>query len=144
MGTEPVHVRAFSHVAITVADIDRSLDFYRTVLGFRLLSDMRGGGVQRASLALGEVSLELFAGPADERSFVPVPTEFGRPQLALTVDDLEQAIAAVEAHGAERWGSRFDTPASSLIWIRDPDGTPIQLHQFADGSRHVVEMLSRR
>ena len=49
MGTEPVHVRCFSHVAITVADIDRSLDFYRRVLGFQLLA-MRGPGGARNTL----------------------------------------------------------------------------------------------
>jgi len=140
---EPVKVRCISHVGVTVADVDRSIAFYRSVLGFELLSDARPSGSPRVSLAFGDVSLELFEAPAALESYVPEATTFGRPKLALTVEDLDQAVAALEAHGVEVWGPRFETPASSLVWIRDPDGMPIQLHAFTNGARNVVELLRR-
>jgi glyoxylase I family protein len=142
MAAMPVGVRCISHIAITVADIDRSIDFYRSVLGFELLVDNRTAGTPRASVVLGDTALELFEGPAGIESYVPEPTTFGLPKLALTVEDVGQAVAALEALGVEVWGERFQTPVSSLIWIRDPDGVPIQLHAFASGARNVVELFA--
>jgi hypothetical protein len=66
---------------------------------------------------LGEVSLELFAGPADERSFVPEPTEFGRPKLALTVEDLDQALARSEAAGGHNVGEECALGAVEMVGL---------------------------
>ena len=143
MTTLPLPVVAFSHVGISVSDMDRSIDFYTRVLGFRLLTDVRSAGHNRALLGVDAMTLELLGREAGPEVMVPEPTTFPSPKFALTVSDVPAARAAAIEHGLDLWGDEvFDTPVSLVFWIRDPDGTRIQLHQFKDGGERVAELFT--
>lgn len=69
------------------------------------------------------------------------PGEYGRPKIALTVADVGKAYADLLARGVPVVGQVCITPVSQLIFVRDPDGTLIQLHQFNGGHLRVQDML---
>jgi catechol 2,3-dioxygenase-like lactoylglutathione lyase family enzyme len=137
----PIASLGFSHVGITAADINASIDFYTKVLGFRLLIDARTVGSGRALLAVDDLALELFDGPAGPEVQVPEETTFGHPKFALTVADLDDAKAALAERGVQFWGDIIVTEVSRILWIRDPDGVPIQLTEFARGYTHVRQLF---
>jgi len=137
----PIATRGFSHVGITAADLDASIRFYTEVLGFRLLVDARPVGSGRALLAIDDLTLELFDGPAGASEQVPEPTAFGHPKFALTVADLDEARAALVERGVPFWADVLATEVSRILWIRDPDGVPIQLTEFTAGYTHVRQLF---
>jgi catechol 2,3-dioxygenase-like lactoylglutathione lyase family enzyme len=143
MAELPLPVVAFSHVGISVTDFERAIDFYTRVLGFRVVADPRAGGHPRVLLAVDDVTLELLTPGAGPEVMVPEPTTFPKPKLALTVPDAAAARATAVEQGVELWGDElYDTPVSLVFWIRDPDGTAIQLHQFKDeGARRVADLF---
>lgn len=138
----PIPVIACSHVGISVVDVDRSIDFYTRVLGFRVLADPRPGGHNRVLLAVDQFTIELFEGEVGPETMVPEPTTFPASKLALTVADIRSAHATALANGVELWGDEvFDTEVSWVFWIRDPDGNGIQLHQFKGGFTRLHDMF---
>jgi catechol 2,3-dioxygenase-like lactoylglutathione lyase family enzyme len=138
----PLTVRAFSHVGISVTDLDRAVDFYTGVLGFRVLADARSLDMQRVILALDDLGLELLGERVGIECAVPEPTTFGKPKLAFTVHDLDAVRATAAEHGVPLVGDVIDTPASRVCWIRDPDGMGIQLHEFKEDYLRVTDLLT--
>lgn len=141
MADLPLAVRAFSHVGISVSDLDRAVGFYTRVLGFRVLADVRDLGQQRVVLALDEIGLELLGNEVGIEYAVPEPMTFGKPKLAFTVDDIDTVRATAAEHGVPLIGDIIDTPVSRVCWIRDPDGMAIQLHEFKDNYLRVTNLL---
>ena len=120
------------HLALRVADCDRSLAFYSGLLGLPEVRRLEEGGVVRAVwLAAGETVIMLEralrgAGPATGSGHV----------LAFAAGDLgawEQRLAAV--------GIPVDDRTAQTLFIRDPDGHRVGLSvygfppEFFDPSR---------
>ncbi len=141
MAELPLDVRAFSHVGISVSDLDRAVAFYTSVLGFRVLADTRNLGQQRVVLALDEVGLELLVGEVGIEYAVPEPMTFGKPKLAFTVHEIETVRATAAEHAVPLIGEIIETPVSRVCWIRDPDGMGIQLHEFREEHLRVTDLL---
>jgi glyoxylase I family protein len=118
-------------VRYQVADVDRSVAFYTTHLGFKL--------DQRAGPAFAKVSiggLELWLSGPKSSGARPMPD--GRKQepggwnrLALGVDDLEARVETLRKAGV-RFRNQVETgPGGRQIQIEDPDGNPIELFEAA-------------
>jgi glyoxylase I family protein len=118
-------------VRYQVADVDRSVAFYTTHLGFKL--------VQQAGPAFAKVSLgglELWLSGPKSSGARPMPD--GRKQepggwnrLALGVDDLEARVETLKKAGV-RFRNQVETgPGGRQIQIEDPDGNPIELFEAA-------------
>ncbi|MFD8420245.1 VOC family protein [Streptomyces sp. NPDC059466] len=123
------------HVGLNVTDLDRSLAFYRDVLGFALLTEGKDGERRYAFLGSadggGGPVLTLWQqarGPyGDDRA--------GLHHLALEVDSIDQVRTyetALRGQGvtfahegvvAHREGS-----ASGGIFFHDPDGTRLEIY----------------
>ena len=136
----------FSHVGICVADLERSLAFYRDALGFREVSRLDvAGEAPETLLQLQDVDLEAvflerdgvriellhYRSPAHRGSGDPRPMNaLGLTHLSLRVGDLAAAIAALERAGARvlhatrTWNEEL---ASGAVFAVDPDGTRIEL-----------------
>jgi catechol 2,3-dioxygenase-like lactoylglutathione lyase family enzyme len=100
-----------NHVALEVADLDRSLDFYGRIFDLRL----RGRSERAAFVDLGDQFLALMetsASPAD------ATRHFG-----LVVDDKEAARQALHDAGVEILPGRF-------LDFLDPDGNRVQVVQY--------------
>jgi lactoylglutathione lyase len=138
----------FSHVGQSVRDLDATRAFYLEVLGFEEVLDLDVGGSQSATLLRlpdpvglravylkrDDFVLELlaFTDPAPlARRDRPLP-EPGLTHLSFGVDDLDDACAAVLAHG----GKVFEeSRLATAIFVADPDGQIVELlagTRFAD------------
>lgn len=141
-------VLRFTHVGICVADLERSIRFYRDLLGFHLRSELRvQGEPSRTLLRLPEVDLHAvylerdgmriellhYEAPGATGSIEPRPMNGrGLTHLSLRVDDLAGLVVALATAGVRVLeDSRIDIPAFSAaaVFVCDPDGTLIELVQ---------------
>ena len=155
-------VRFASHLGICVSDPDRSLRFYRDLLGFRetaslavadahssrLLGldplDLRATFLERDGL---RIELLHFAAPGHERGDAPRPmNRTGLTHLALRVDDLAATLAALERAGIEVLEeTRIRNPElrSQVVYVLDPDGVRIELVELpGDPTQPLVSAIS--
>lgn len=117
-------------VRYQVGDIDRSIAFYTELLAFR--PGMKTGAVF-ADVVRGSLRL-ILSGPGSSGSR-PMPD--GRRQepggwnrILLTVDDLAAEIRRLEQAGVRFRNQTEEGPGGKQILIEDPDGNPIELHEF--------------
>jgi glyoxylase I family protein len=136
------------HVALAVLDVERSLAFYRDVLGFRLVGRFAFAGAERARalgaagdafasalLARDGFRLELLqaAGPAartDDRGA-------GRlSHVALVVDDLASTLHSLRDRGVTVLSETAveHAPGVASCLILDPDGFRVELYQVPAGA----------
>ena len=100
----PFRIIAANHTGITVANLERSLSFWRDVLGFTLshrthhtgalaseVTGVPGAEILIAVLKAPGHKIELleYLAPADRKHFAPRPCDVGSIHIALTVDDLD-------------------------------------------------------
>lgn len=141
-------VQRLSHIGICVSALERSVHFYRDVLGFQELSrlqlkgpeperllNLKGGELQAVYLQRDGTRIELLHFPAVgcERGDTPRPmNRVGLTHLSLRVADLDAVIVAIEqAGGTTLAETRIDNPAwgSKAVFVTDPDGLRIELLQ---------------
>ena len=117
------------HVGICVPDVEKALDFYTRVLGFRQEETINLGGVNYYFVGDGNISIEI------EPSHTPGSNSHdnGIGHIALAVDDLE-----VLAERLRREEITFLVPPSQfrpdrkIAFIEDPQGIRLQLIQFLE------------
>jgi catechol 2,3-dioxygenase len=119
------------HVHLRVADLDRSIAFYRDTLGFTLTADGRAFGVPAAFLAAGDyhhhIGLNTFGG---EGASPPPPGHTGLYHFALLYPDpaaLARAVSHLLAAGYPVTGAQ-DHGGTVSVYLRDPDGNGIELY----------------
>jgi catechol 2,3-dioxygenase-like lactoylglutathione lyase family enzyme len=116
-------------VRYQVADVNRSIEFYRDRLGFIL--DMQAGPAF-ASVSKGNLRL-ILGGPGSSGSR-PMPdgakqSPGGWNRILLYVDDLSGRIDQLKTAGVSFRNTIEKGPGGSQILINDPDGNPIELHE---------------
>ena len=115
-------LQGIGQLHISVTDVERSVTFYRDVLGLPHLFTVLGRPM--AFFDAGGVRLYL-AVPEDERFH-------SRPVVYYRVEDLDAAYAEVTGRGAPSISSphRVHSDSGSELWmafVTDPDGTPVGL-----------------
>jgi catechol 2,3-dioxygenase-like lactoylglutathione lyase family enzyme len=147
-----VTVSRIHHAGITVSNLERSLRFYRDLLGLRVLADSRMTDARVAALLGTEVIdlrivdldtndgriIELleYVQPSGERVDY-TSRDPGSGHIALAVDDLERVRAGIEQAGGSVISrepvTAVDTEGmfahARLLYIRDPDGMILELVQ---------------
>lgn len=129
-----------NHVGQCVTDLDRSRRFYVEAFGFEVARELhppdRGTdrllrlaspmGMTACYLKRDDFVLELlaFADAVPVRGDERAMNHLGLTHLSLSVDDLDEALAAVEAHGGE---VLTDTNLGMAVFVKDPDGQLIEL-----------------
>src|SRR5277367_3739830 len=127
--TTPIDARVrIGHVHLKVADLERSLKFYRDVLGFEVTQRM---GNRAAFLSAGgyhhHIGLNTWESAGGS---APPPGTTGLyhvailyPARAVLADALRRLISAgIEIGGAADHG------VSEAIYLRDPDGNGVELY----------------
>jgi len=139
------------HTGITVSNLERSLAFWRDVLGFEfshrvhqtgeLAAEITGVPGAEISLAVlkapGGHKIELleYMEPGNRKKNVDLrPCDVGSAHVALTVDDLDAVLEKVAASGWNAAGkpqtlTTGPNAGRRIIYVRDPDGTTIEFMQ---------------
>lgn len=122
------------HVGLRVADLHRSLAFYRA-LGYEVVGSVAGTPLgQLTMLKLpGDqfVTIELVSDPPDDR----VGTGSGLNHLVVQVQSVDGTGSALAARGigADEPAAPDDPTGIRTRWITDPDGHRIELVQWPAG-----------
>ena len=127
-----IHVNKVHHIAIICSDYERSLEFYKKVLGFTVLAEnyREESKSYKTDLALGnEYVIELFSFPSPpERPTNPEAA--GLRHLAFEVDDILAEAKELERLGIEHEPIRIDkTTNRRFMFFPDPDGLPLELYE---------------
>ena len=141
-------LQRLTHIGICVGDLERSVHFYRDLLGFRYLSELRIAGEPAATLLqLANVDLHAkylerdgtriellhYAAPGITGSAEPrAMNQRGLTHLSMRVTDLAALLDQLRGAGVRVLDqSHIDIPAfeAAAVFITDPDGTLIELVQ---------------
>ncbi|GAB7091520.1 VOC family protein [Halorubrum luteum] len=129
------------HVGITVADLDRAVDFYTEAFGFGVLSEFSVSGeafadavdVPNASglfahLDADGVRLELieYEPEADARDD-PALNRPGAVHLGVTVDDVDAFHAGLDDEVETLSTPRTTSSGTRILFVRDPEGNLIEV-----------------
>lgn len=120
------------HVAVTVLDMERSVRFYRDLLGFDVLGQLLldEGTFKIVYLRSGGAHVELFAfRDHDAEAAVGVPdTVGGFKHVAFQTDDVDGIAARLQAAGVAFTLDPLDAAGGvRLAFFRDPDGNLLEL-----------------
>jgi catechol 2,3-dioxygenase-like lactoylglutathione lyase family enzyme len=139
------------HTGITVSNLERSLAFWRDVLGFELshtahqkgelaqeITGVEGAEIKLAVLkAPGSHKIELleYLAPADRKYINLRPCDVGSIHVALLVTDLDAVLARIAASGWKAAGKPQTLKAGPnagkrVVYVRDPDGATIELMEL--------------
>lgn len=124
-------LEATHHVAVICSDEATALDFYVNKLGFAVEKETWRETQQDwlRMLRLGDTVIELFI-KADAPRRPTEPEALGLRHLAFRVSDIEAAVAWLHARGIETEPIREDPyNGGRLVFFRDPDGLPLELHE---------------
>jgi len=117
-------------VALTVADFDGALAFYRDALGLRQVEDWSSDTGRVVLLEAGQATIELLdEAQADTVDRIEAGQRVsGTVRLALEVPDSESVAARLVAAGADRVAPPVTTPwGDRNARVRTPDGLQLTL-----------------
>jgi glyoxylase I family protein len=138
------------HTGITVSNLERSLAFWRDVLGFEFshtahqtgelageITGVEGAEIRLAVLkAPGGHKIELleYLAPLDRKRGNLRPCDVGSVHVALLVNDLNLVLERIAASGWKAAGkpqtlNKGPNAGKRVVYVRDPDGTTIEFMQ---------------
>lgn len=139
-------IKDVRHIGIVVSDMEKSLKFYRDLLGLKIKSLVNEEGefldnmlahenvknkVAKLVTEQGNTLVELIDsrsyGNKKDRDFFTI----GASHFAFTVDDLEKTYDYLVKNGVKFTAPPQQTPDgfAKVTFCEDPDGTPIELVQ---------------
>ena len=150
--TKTFRILAADHTGITVANLERSLSFWRDVLGFeyshtthqkgKMAEEITGIAGAEINLAVvrapGGHKIELleYLAPADRKKHIDLrPCDVGHVHVALSVDDLDPVIQKISASGWKTAGQpqMLETGPNAgkrVVYVHDPDGATIEFMEL--------------
>ena len=144
------------HTGITVSNLERSLAFWRDVLGLELshtahqtgemaeqITGVKGAELKLAVVkAPGGHKIELleYLAPPDRKCADVRPCDVGHIHVALVVDDLDVVLERIVAAGWKAAGKTQTlktgpNAGKRVVYVRDPDGTTIEFMETVGKGR---------
>ena len=118
-------IKAVDYSMYRVSDLERSIAFYRDVLGLK----PNGQGEGWAEFLAGDDAVVLGAFDFD------MSKVGGGAYIALAVDDVKRAVEELKKKGVRIDGEIWDFPSvCDGVMFLDPDGNRIALHHRTDGT----------
>ncbi|MBV8650174.1 MAG: VOC family protein [Alphaproteobacteria bacterium] len=123
-------VTGYAHIGIRVHDLARSRAFYER-LGFVFVAGPLGPEPVALLRHPSGVEINLILNAASASSpnmLMDLPEKYpGYTDMALAVGDVGAVEAALRDAGIRITGSRGDPAAKAAVFVRDPDGSVIEL-----------------
>ena len=128
-----IKIQKLGHVVLRVRDIERSVRFYRDVLGLQEVARYQKAMVFFSIDGTNHHDLAIMGvGP---KAASPSPNDTGMYHIALKIgddiEDLKKAKAWLEQHEVTITGTA-DHEVSKSLYITDPDGIEIELYVDSD------------
>ncbi len=135
-----MEVKELGHLVLYVRNLDRSVAFYRDVLGWRMIIPDTPDAPFRAaafSAPSGRTHHELLLiQVGEDAAALPRGRRVGLYHFGLKVgtsdDELREALATVKSAGVTVVGTSDHTVTHSL-YVLDPDGNEIELYRDVPG-----------
>jgi glyoxylase I family protein len=148
---KPFRIISADHTGITVSNLERSLAFWRDVLGFELshtahqtgelateITGVAGADIKLAVLRTpGGHKIELveYLAPPDSKCAYLRPCDVGFVHVALLTDDLDGVLERIAAFGWKAAGKpqilkSGPNAGKRVAYVRDPDGTTIEFMEL--------------
>jgi len=128
---EQIRTGGVHHATLTVSDVQRSAEFYKTYLGFQMVVAFEG------KIALSNGSLLLVVAPAPDPTQATPDDRFNENRIGLdhisfsvaSRDELEAAARLLDDAGVERGEIKDLGPAFGIyvMALRDPDNIQLEL-----------------
>jgi glyoxylase I family protein len=130
--SQPIALGGIHHVALTVTDVPRALDFYTHMLGFQVLVER-----PTKTIMTNGSTILLINGPYDPTQ-MPANDRFtehrtGLDHVSFTVSsraDLENAVQVFDANNVPHGEIKDLRPAGLPLYVlafRDPDNIQLEL-----------------
>ena len=121
----------FIYTGIRVKDLNRSIEFYTKTMGMKEVrrGRMGAGGIWVELVSKGSHHpLELNYYPPGSRFYEEYVAGSELDHLAFSCDNVRRSYKKALAGGATAAVEPWDEGASTLAFVRDPDGVWIELH----------------
>ena len=146
-----INIKRFRHIALVVCDLEKMIDFYCHILGFKLKRRFevknedfqKGVGIANAeakgahlTCPNSDVEMELFqfdTPQPETRRIPPSANQSGYRHIAFVVDNLQDAYSKLESKGLNF--------LSEPITMREPvEVAGFQFVYFQDPEDNIVEL----
>ena len=146
------HIVSADHTGITVSNLERSIAFWRDVLGFEYshsahqkgemaeeITGLKGAELKLAVVKIpGGHKIELleYLAPADRKKDGSLrPCDVGHIHIALAVENLEPLLQRIATSGWKAAGkpqtlTKGPNAGKRVIYVRDPEGTTIEFMEM--------------
>ncbi|MDA0339153.1 MAG: VOC family protein [Proteobacteria bacterium] len=142
---------AFHHVGITVSNLERAVEWYRTAFGLEpglviQVSGPNSGTILRlpehihkaALLPVGDFAIELLEFTPTRRQFDGRQDDVGYVYISFKVDDLDAVYKRMSAEGYDfhtepQLAEEGQIAGSKFCVMRDPDGKTIEFIEAGPG-----------
>jgi len=125
-------IQGVGHVVLKVRDLERSVRFYRDILGLREVACFPG---RMVFFSAGQNHHDLAIMKVGPNAPAPPPEAVGLYHVALKIgnslEELRAAKAHLEAHGVAIQAVT-DHQVSQSLYCQDPDGNGVELFVDAD------------
>ena len=153
VANSPIDVLGFSHICVAVSDAEASLRFYRDLLGMNVFFDIGLEGESMEAVTgeagakgrmigglLGGTVVELLEFGHRELERRAERANLGYTNMSLSVADLDAAHRTIRDAGYEPEQEPVDIGGVRMFFVRDPDGTPVELVEYPNRERTSAEM----
>ena len=124
--------RRIDHFEMVASDPEKTIEFYRNVLGFRLNLRIPVDAPPMKEvifMELGDTVIEIISAenpaPASKE-----PWQVGYRAMAMEVEDMQKAVEYLRGKGVGLSRAPVDLGTSVRAELRDPDGLIIELREW--------------
>ena len=132
---EKIQVKQVAHVCIFAKDLEETKRFYTDVMGMGVVFHFTRDGEAFGFYldAGGRSHIEVFHKPEAEFA------ETNRiNHICLEVESIDAAIEHIRAKGVEVRNKRLACDDTYQAWLKDPNGTKIELFEYTDKSAQLL------
>ena len=132
-------IKGIGHLALTVENMDKSLEFYCDILGFERAFEIRDNEnqpwIEYIKVAPGQF-IELFYGGLSKQ--LEERNQIGFNHICLEVNDINEIANHIKMKGLTLDVEPTKGKDNNYqCWIKDPDGNRIEFMQLEPTSPHM-------